>query len=109
MPYKDRRAQKKYFQDYYEKNKIQARIRNLKNKYNLTPEEYNKFLESQDFSCALCFRHVSELSRPLFIDHDHDSGLVRGLLCLGCNAGLGMLGDNIEGLQRAVKYLKGDL
>ncbi len=39
-------------------------------------------------------------------DHDHETGEVRGLLCNRCNAGLGMFEDSLEGLQRAVVYLK---
>jgi hypothetical protein len=40
------------------------------------------------------------------IDHCHETNEVRGILCSGCNTGLGHLGDNIDGLLRAVAYLK---
>jgi hypothetical protein len=40
------------------------------------------------------------------IDHDHKTGQVRGLLCSGCNTGLGHLGDDIQGLKRALEYLE---
>lgn len=40
------------------------------------------------------------------LDHDHKTGCARGYLCNGCNRGLGMLGDSIEGLTKAINYLK---
>ena len=51
--------------------------------------------------CMICTS-----TKHICIDHCHDTGAVRGLLCRSCNLGLGMLGDNISGLQLAVKYLK---
>ena len=42
----------------------------------------------------------------LHLDHDHDTGEFRGWLCMGCNMSIGQLGDNLEGLQRAIEYLK---
>ena len=42
----------------------------------------------------------------LHVDHDHTSGKYRGYLCIGCNMGIGQLGDSIEGLERALAYLK---
>lgn len=63
-------------------------------------------LAEQDFKCGICERHVSELSRPLYVDHDHDSGLIRGLLCVKCNTALGAFGDTISGLLKAINYLE---
>jgi len=51
--------------------------------------------------CCCCFIK----SEHLILDHDHDTGKFRGWLCRNCNQGIGKLGDNIEGLTRAVKYL----
>jgi len=64
-------------------------------------------LEFQGGSCALCQKPLARLSRRINIDHDHDHEMneVRGLLCTGCNTGLGHLGDNIEGIERAIYYL----
>ena len=47
------------------------------------------------------------MTKPQF-DHDHETQAFRGWLCKNCNTGLGKLGDNIAGLERALRYLKGD-
>ena len=78
----------------------------MRNKYNISLKEYNQLLDFQGGSCALCQKPLERLSRRINIDHDHDTGEVRGLLCTGCNTGLGHLGDDIEGLERALYYLK---
>lgn len=49
--------------------------------------------------------HQEELSRRLFVDHNHETKKVRGLLCTNCNAGLGMFKDSIEKLELAIDYL----
>ncbi len=60
----------------------------------------------QPSACELCGK--SPTSRRAFHrDYDHDTGTFRGWLCVGCNTGLGKLGDNIEGLERAIDYLRG--
>ena len=57
-------------------------------------------------NCECCGRHKSDSKKAIHLDHDHGTGAFRGWLCNRCNAGIGMLGDNIEGLQRAVAYLE---
>jgi len=52
--------------------------------------------------CWCCFVEVENL----ILDHNHDTGKFRGWLCRNCNQGIGKLGDNIEGLQKAMTYLK---
>lgn len=54
--------------------------------------------------CAVCGK--PEQGRRLNIDHDHVTGLVRGLLCRKCNAGIGLLGDTPEGVEAALEYLR---
>lgn len=77
----------------------------LKHEYGLTVEQYDHMLAEQGGVCALCSRPPGV--RLLAVDHDHDTGRVRGLLCVRCNTALGSLGDNEEGLLRAVAYLRG--
>ena len=74
--------------------------RKILSRYNLSIQDYQKMLSSQNNKCAIC-KKVKKLS----IDHCHVTGKVRGLLCTGCNTSLGGLGDTVEGLQRALQYL----
>lgn len=57
--------------------------------------------------CACCGKTHDRAGKPLKIvlDHDHNTGDFRGFICSYCNLGIGHLGDNMEGLQMAMKYL----
>jgi hypothetical protein len=76
-----------------------VRAMNLK-KYGLTPEMYDTKLADQGGVCAAC--GLAERAKnqhgivSLAVDHDHDTGQIRGLLCMACNRALGMLGDCYE-------------
>jgi len=59
----------------------------LLNRYNLTPEDYDRMLKRQNGVCFLC--KAKPVGRRLAVDHDHATGRVRGLLCTGCNVKLG--------------------
>ena len=78
----------------------------LMRKYGITREDYNEWFHSQNGSCAICNVHQNEITYSLCVDHDHETGKVRGLLCMGCNTGLGKFGDCIEGLEAAIEYLR---
>lgn len=90
--------------------KRQKRNNAYQRKYGITLDDYEKLLEEQDYTCKLC-DHVDDPSNGhtrLAVDHCHDTGRVRGLLCRSCNVAIGSLGDNEEGLKRALAYVKGD-
>lgn len=74
----------------------------------LTPkkalEEYNKLLELQNSSCGICGGKDS--AKRLAVDHDHETGKIRGLLCSKCNRALGYLNDDKELLRKAISYLE---
>ena len=72
----------------------------LAKRYSLTPEQYDDLNVAQNGRCALC-----ERPRPLCVDHDHDTGAVRGLLCQKCNKGIGLLDDDPDVLARAMEYV----
>ena len=72
-------------------------------KYGLDRQSYQELLIKQKGKCVLCLR---EFSSTPHIDHDHETGKVRGLLCYPCNSGLGQFEDDIDRLKRAIKYLK---
>jgi hypothetical protein len=78
--------------------------------YGLTEVQYQELLASQDGHCALCPRVNSGIKGGrLFVDHDHQTGKIRGLLCLRCNTSLGALGDSIASLERVIIYLRRNL
>lgn len=68
--------------------------------YGLSPEDYAILITSTDGKCEICLRQ-----KRLVIDHDHETGIVRGILCHGCNAALGIFGDTASGVEKALKYL----
>ena len=79
-------------------------------KYGIDDSDYERILKSQGGRCAVC-KVLAENSKGrnpgrLVVDHDHVSGLVRGLICSPCNTGLGLLGDDPLKLEAAVLYLK---
>ena len=84
----------------------------LKRNYNITLDCYEKLLEKQNHLCAICHTEGFVMSaaknghvNKLVVDHCHESGRVRGLLCHNCNRALGLLKDNTETIQRALDYL----
>jgi len=98
-----KKAQKATYEKHKEKNKPIQRNRMLKRKYGLTLEEYKYLFEEQNGVCAIC--KTTEECRMLAVDHNHESGKVRGLLCGSCNRALGLLKDNPELLSRAKEYV----
>ena len=86
-------------------NQHKRRDKALCYKYGLQPGEFEKLLEAQDRKCAIC-RGDKPRGRNWHVDHDHETGLFRGILCKPCNTALGSFGDTVEGVQRALDYLK---
>lgn len=76
----------------------------LLKKYGLTIEDYERLVREQEGSCALCGEPPTQGN--LAVDHCHTSGRVRGLLCRGCNTGLGNFKESPELLDRAANYLR---
>lgn len=110
--------------EYYEKNKeklkanvrennkkphviANKRNRNLQTNYGITEDKYQEMLSNQNGCCAICQVEQSELSYRLYVDHDHTTGEVRGLLCKHCNSGIGLFKDNKNILSKAIDYLRG--
>ena len=82
-----------------------SRRSRLKKAFGLTLEEYDELLVKQNDGCGICGRSRSDDGRRLAVDHCHDTGKIRGLLCSSCNMALGMLNDDLELLKKAVDYL----
>lgn len=83
-----------------------VRNRSLVKQFGITLDEYNLLFLKQGGKCAICGIHQSELKQALNLDHDHTTGKVRALLCPKCNGGLGIFNDDIDLLEKAIKYLK---
>ena len=76
-------------------------------KYNFSVEEYNVMFEEQGGVCKIC--HLPQTNKRfthLCVDHDHDTGKVRGLLCDPCNRAIGLLKDDERILLNAIEYLR---
>ncbi len=73
--------------------------------YRIRKPEYERMLVEQDHKCKICgVQDGLTKHEKLCVDHDHDTGQVRGLLCNHCNRGLGLFGDNLQTLINAVEY-----
>lgn len=94
--------------------------------YRLTAEDYDRMRAEQDYRCAVCNRHESEVGQPthgrarldgepkfsggiFVVDHCHESNVVRKLLCSSCNKGIGWLQDSPDVLAAAAEYLRDHL
>jgi len=77
----------------------------LKNLYGVTYEDFLKLLDEQNNKCLICNKHI-ERGRGLHIDHNHETGEIRGLLCDKCNVGLGSFKDSPYLLKKAIGYLQ---
>lgn len=92
----------------YQSRKEEMRADYFLATYGLSMGAWEELLNTQGWLCALCGRDLSTCTRRgIHVDHDHATGAIRGVLCTGCNTGLGALGDNVEGLRRALAYLEG--
>lgn len=124
---KTTKEQKEYMKKYYQANKAKALARAKKRRisqpsavrngllmfhYNLSLEQYNMFLNAQNGKCAICCNVETTKDKRtgkvknLFVDHDHSTGVVRGLLCGSCNSGLGYFKDMPISLMAAIQYLE---
>lgn len=113
---KDPEKVRAYLAGYYRKNPRAARDRQLKSMHKKSLDWYEETLESQGGGCAICGREPTE-GQSFHVDHDHSccpttSGdtrtcgeCVRGILCPGCNTGIGKLKDDPVVLQNAIDYL----
>lgn len=88
---------------YYNKHKERIKLSKKLKKYRISKEDYQNMLTHQFGVCAICKK--TDVSRALSIDHNHQTEVVRGLLCHRCNTGLGLFGDKVEVLLAAATYL----
>mgnify|MGYP001264807357 CR=1 FL=1 len=89
----------------------QRKGKDLSRKYGITAEEYARMEKMQNGVCAICgkpetIRHQNGAVCQLSVDHDHDTGRIRGLLCKKCNQGLGYFMESCLVLENAIHYLR---
>lgn len=80
----------------------------LRRLYGIEPEDYSRMLEAQCGGCAICGSTTYGYNgkEKFAVDHCHETGKVRGLLCGPCNKGLGLFRDDIKTMNRAIAYLR---
>jgi hypothetical protein len=94
--------------DTVPEQKEYERTAKLMAKYGLTHEDYLRLLKEQDGKCAICRTdNPRQRSEHFHIDHNHETGEIRGLLCSPCNQGLGYFQENVEVMAKAIAYLAG--
>lgn len=95
-----------YYQSYCKlcESEIKTELR-LRRLFNISTYERAEILAVQESGCAICRRPAKSSGHSFHVDHDHTSGLVRGLLCWTCNRALGYFRDKLETLKNAVEYL----
>lgn len=96
-------------QEYKKSNPNTSRNRKaekLQLRYGLTYDQWDEMRAAEDYRCMICGISEDEMGKRLDVDHCHDSGKVRGLLCNPCNTMLGHARDNTAVLESAAKYLR---
>lgn len=86
------------------RNYLVEKGRMLKRQYGLTIDQFDQMLKDQRYMCLICDTELYG-DRSTHTDHDHATGVVRGLLCTNCNRGIGRLQEDIKIMQRAIEYL----
>jgi len=76
----------------------------LKSRFGITINQYEMMLERQHYGCKICGQQCTT-GRSLAVDHCHQTGRIRGLLCSKCNQGLGMFNDDVNRMNLAAQYL----
>jgi hypothetical protein len=89
-----------------EEQRESRRWRSIYSLYRLTRGQWQAVFEEQRGCCAICGISQEDLGYTLEIDYDHNTGKVRGLLCRKCNLGIGMFGEDVENINKAIKYLE---
>jgi hypothetical protein len=85
------------------------RDQRLRRRYGINVEQLDAIIDAQRGKCALCEETLKLGTKSVHVDHCHETGKVRGVLCARCNLGIGRFGDHIRGLERAIEYLKRSL
>ena len=99
-----REQNKDKLKQYRDANKGNHRKWKLQAKYGLTLEQMEQMFTSQNGQCDICQKEFEKGSN-IHVDHNHNTGKVRQLLCSNCNTAIGLLHDNVQILANAIEYL----
>src|SRR5688572_14825078 len=109
-PEKYRKASREWARANPDYCRERDRKRNLKRNFGLDDSTYTKILKFQNGRCAICGTDKpGGRGNRLHVDHCHQSGRIRGLLCFRCNQAIGQFQENTSSLERAVMYVRGEL
>lgn len=97
--------------EWVKNNPLKVRDKRLKRHYGISLEQYEAMIKLQNGVCCICLKPEMSLSKngkikSLAVDHNHKTGIIRGLLCHRCNIALGGFMDDIDSLKRAIYYLE---
>ena len=95
--------------DYSKKNRENTKFHQLKFSTGVDKKLYFDLLSLQNNKCAICETEFGTTNKKFSVDHCHKTNLIRGLLCVRCNFGIGYFLDDILSLQNAIKYLQNNL
>lgn len=101
---KNKEKRIKAVRDFRARNPEAGRRYELKRVYGISVETYERMFREQNGGCKICGKQNLDGKR-LSVDHDHNTGTIRGLLCHRCNGGLGHFFDDPYLFQSAIKYL----
>lgn len=92
---------------YYRENKRQKQNYDLHRTYGISIDEYDRMSTLQNHRCAICRTLNPGGNKSRFsVDHDHNTGTIRGLLCGTCNLAIGLMKDNLAVLEKAAEYIR---
>lgn len=112
MPNKDveinRARAKKWAKDHPDRAALASRKYLLKKRFSkeMTLDKFQELFDAQNGKCAIC--GITPLDKHLSIDHDHESGAIRALLCNKCNLALGCVNENTLILENMINYINGN-
>lgn len=103
-----RERKNKQRRDRYADDPTSFKDATIRSRYGISLDDYERMFAEQGGTCAICHKPQSGGKRTnsrLHVDHDHETGAVRGLLCTHCNLGIGYFADRAELLTAAIGYL----
>jgi hypothetical protein len=97
---------KKASKKFYKENIVKLRERSwARQGITMTFEKFNELLSLQDNKCGICEAHSSQFKKSFHVDHNHETGKIRGLLCTNCNTAIGLLNENPILFTKATEWI----